>query len=223
MIRQTTLQFLKDLKKNNKKEWFDVNRKRFENARDNFEDFTGDIIKRISRFDETIAYLQPKNCTFRQNRDVRFSKDKSPYKINMGMYISKGGKKGFQPGYYFHLEPGDKSMVAGGLWMPMAPELKKVRQEIDYNWNEFSSILQNKKFVKTYGDLQRSSDVSLTRPPKDYEVDNPAIEYIKLKSLIASLKITDKELISTDLSKKVAGYFETLKPLIGFLNKAVED
>jgi uncharacterized protein (TIGR02453 family) len=223
MIQKTTLQFLKEIKKNNKKEWFEANRKRFENARDDFEDFTGGIIKRISRFDESIAYLQPKNCTFRQNRDVRFSKDKSPYKINMGMYISKGGKNGFQSGYYFHLEPGGKSMVAGGLWMPMAPELKKVRQEIDYNWDEFRSIIQNKKFVKTYGDFQRSSDVLLSRPPKNYEADNPAIEYIKLKSLIASLKISDEELGSKDLSKKVAGYFETLKPLIDFLNKAVED
>src|SRR4051794_15333042 len=125
MLQSSTLRFLKDIRKNNRKDWFDANRNRFENAKNDFENFTADIIKRISRFDESVAHLEAKACTFRQHRDVRFSKDKSPYKINMGMYLSKGGKNGIQAGYYFHLEPG-KSMVAGGMWMPMAPELKKV-------------------------------------------------------------------------------------------------
>lgn len=222
MIQQSTLQFLKDLKKNNKKEWFGANRKRFEDAKLDFENLTGEIIKKLGRIDESIAHLQPKECTFRQNRDVRFSKDKSPYKINMGMYLSKGGKKGFQPGYYFHLEPG-KSMLAGGLWMPMAPELKKVRQEIDYNWKDFQKIIQNRKFKTLFGDLERNTEYVLSRPPKGYDAENPSIEYLKFKSWIAATKVEDPLLGSKDLVKKVIGYFETVKPLVDFLNQAVEE
>lgn len=222
MIRPATIQFLKDLRKNNRKEWLDANRGRFDDAKNNFEEFTAELIRRLSRIDESIAHLEPRECTFRQHRDVRFSKDKSPYKINMGLYISKGGKKGFNPGYYFHLEPG-KSMAAGGLWMPMAPQLKKVRQEIDYNWNEFKSILDNKKFKKTFGTLDRTDDIVLSRPPKDYDPDNPAIDYLKLKSLTASAQVGDAEVLAKDLTARISGYFETIKPLIDFLNRAVDE
>ena len=124
MVQQTTVQFLRNLKKNNRKEWFDANRSKYEAAKRDIENLSAEIIKRLSRFDETIAHLHPKDCMFRINRDVRFSKDKSPYKTNMGVYFSKGGKKGNNAGYYFHLEPGG-SFVAGGMWMPMLPDLKK--------------------------------------------------------------------------------------------------
>ncbi|RYG31141.1 MAG: DUF2461 domain-containing protein, partial [Chitinophagaceae bacterium] len=120
MIQQATLQFLKSLKKNNKKEWFDANRSKYDSAKKNIEELTAGIISRLSKTDESIAHLQPKECMFRINRDVRFSKNKAPYKTNMGVYFSKGGKKGVQAGYYFHVEPG-ASFIAGGLWMPMAP------------------------------------------------------------------------------------------------------
>lgn len=222
MIHSSTLQFLKDLKKNNRKDWFDANRKRFDDARENFEEFVAAVIAKLGRIDESIAHLEPRASTFRQNRDVRFSKDKSPYKVHMGMYLSKGGRKSFHAGYYFHLEPGG-GLVGGGLWVPMAPELKKVRQEIDYNWEDFREIVQNKKFKSVYGDLEGNSDTKLSRPPKGYEADNPAIEYLKLKSLISSRKIPDTEILSRDLAKKAAGYFEALVPLVSFLNRAMED
>ena len=222
MIQQSTLQFLKDLKKNNNRDWFDKNRPRFDNAKNDFEKFTAEIITRLGKTDESIAHLEARQSTFRQHRDVRFSKDKSPFKAHMGMYLSKGGRKGIQAGYYFHLEPG-QSMVAGGLWMPLPPELKKVRQEIDYNWDEFSNIIGNRKFGTAFGELDDSAEFKLSRPPKGYDVDNPAIEFLKLKSVIATRKITDDELKMPQLAKKVTGYFETLKPLIYFLNRAVED
>src|SRR6476619_1134169 len=98
MLQQTTLQFLKNLKKNNRKEWFDANRSKYEDAKKDVENLSLEIIKRLSRADETIAHLQPKDCMFRINRDVRFSKDKSPDKTNMGVYFSKGGKKGINAG-----------------------------------------------------------------------------------------------------------------------------
>jgi len=222
MIQPATLQYLKDLRKNNRKDWFEKNRARFEEARTDFEHFTGEIIARLGKIDESIAPLQARQSTFRQHRDVRFSKDKSPYKVNMGMYLSKGGRKGIQAGYYFHLEPGG-SMVAGGLWMPASEELRKVRQEIDYNWDEFEKITGSRKFRSAFRDLDASSEFKLARPPKGYDPDNPAIEYLKLKSVVATRSIPDSELVSRDLAKKITGYFETLKPLVDFLNRAVED
>ena len=222
MIQSSTLQFLKNLKKNNRKDWFDANRHKYLDAKADFEAFTTEIINRLGRIDESIAHLEARPSTFRQHRDVRFSKDKSPFKVHMGMYLSKGGRKSFHAGYYFHLEPGN-SLAGGGLWVPMAPELKKVRQEIDYNWDEFKGILQNKKFRSVYGELESGTDVKLTRPPKGYETDNPAIEYLKLKSLLATRKIPDAEVTAKDLAKKVADYFGALAPLVVFFNRAMED
>ena len=113
MFQQTSIRFLRDLSKNNQKEWFEKNRNRYESTKKELEAFTGEIIKKVTSFDESVAHLQVKECLFRINRDVRFSKNKSPYKNHMAMYLSKGGKKAVNPGYYFHLEPGN-SFVAGG-------------------------------------------------------------------------------------------------------------
>ena len=222
MLQQSTVQFLRNLKKNNRKEWFDANRSKYEAAKNDVLQFSAGIIKNLGRTDDTIAHLEPRDCVFRINRDVRFSKDKSPYKTNMGVYFSKGGKKGVQAGYYFHFEPGS-SFVAGGLWMPMPAELKKVRQEIDYNWDEFKAIINNKRFKTNFRDLGRDADSVLSRPPKGYDDDNPAIDYIKLKSFIASAKMSDTDLTSKDLVKTVVAKFAVLKPLIDFLNRAVEE
>jgi len=222
MLQQTTVLFLKNLKKNNKKEWFDINRGKYESAKKDVENLSAEIIKRLSTIDESIAHLQPKDCMFRINRDVRFSKDKSPYKTNMGVYFSKGGKKGNTAGYYFHLEPGN-SFIAGGLWMPLPVDLKKVRQEIDYNWDEFNKIINSRKFKTAFGELDRSSEYVLSRPPKGYDENNPAIGFLKMKSFIASVKITDTDLATKDLVKKIVTQFESLKPLIDFMNRAIEE
>ncbi|QEC68451.1 DUF2461 domain-containing protein [Panacibacter ginsenosidivorans] len=223
MLQPATIKFLKDLKKNNTKEWFDKNRKLYEAAKADFAEIVQSAIDKFGKKDETIATLIAKDCMFRINRDVRFSKDKSPYKTNMGASINKAGKKAWNTaGYYFHLEPGG-SFVGGGLYMPEPGILKKVRQEIDYNFNDFKKIIGNKKFAFTYKDLDHSSEMKLSRPPKDYEAENPAIEYIKLKSFIAMAPITDTELTDKNLVKKIADAFEALQPLINFLNHAIEE
>jgi uncharacterized protein (TIGR02453 family) len=220
MLQKETLVFLENLKKNNNKPWFDEHRKQYETAKKDFEEFTAAALKAVGKFDTTISHLQPKDCLFRINRDVRFAKDKSPYKTNFGMSISKGGKKGVEAGYYLHCEPG-AAFIGGGMWMPMAPELKKVRQEIDYNWEEFSKLLSDKKFKAVYKDLQKTEEYSLSRPPKGYEEGNEAIEYLKLKSFLALEPITNEDLKSKDLLKKVTTAFEALQPLLNFLNRAI--
>lgn len=223
MLQNSTLTFLKNLKKNNHKTWFDANRKAFEAAKADYAILVNEVIKGLGKKDPFIAPLTAKECVFRINRDVRFSKNKDPYKTNMGMYLSRDGKKSLFSGYYFHLEPGGKSFAAGGLWMPEAEVIKKVRQEIDYNWEEFNKIIQNKKFVSTYKALQREEGMALSREPKGYEKDNPAIEYIKLKSWVATTAFTDAQLTSNNLAKDIVAAFETLQPLILFLNRAIEE
>lgn len=221
MIQKTTIQFLKDLKLNNHKDWFDANRKVYEAAKVDYLQLVSHVLKGLIINDETLALLQPKDCTFRINRDVRFSKNKDPYKTNMGAGFSKGGKKMMLAGYYFHCEPG-ASFIAGGMWMPMAPELKKVRQEIDYCLDEFKEIVTNKVFVKTFGGLEHGEDVMLKRAPKGYEEDNPAIEYLKLKSFIVSTPISDADLTSPKLVQKIVDACAQIQPLVYFINRGIE-
>jgi uncharacterized protein (TIGR02453 family) len=222
MLQPSTLKFLKDLKKNNNKPWFDANRKRYEEAKTDFANFIQQVIDLYGKKDKTIASLKAKDCMFRINRDVRFSKDKSPYKTNFGASINKGGRKAMNTaGYYFHLEPG-QLFVGGGLYQPMPPELNKVRQEVDYCFDEFKKIISAKKFKTVYTDLDKSKEFTLSRVPKGYENDNPAAEYLKLKSFIAFRLLSDKEATAKPLLKITVDSFETLSPLINFLNRATE-
>jgi uncharacterized protein (TIGR02453 family) len=221
MLQPSTLKFLRDLKKNNTKEWFEKNRKVYEAAKEDFSLLINSVITQVSKKDAGVASLTAKDCLFRINRDVRFSKNKAPYKSNMGASIIHGGKKSNLAGYYFHLEPGGKSFVGGGRYMVEPDMLKKIRQEIDYSWNEFNKIIKNKKFTACYGDLQKGEDWSLSREPKGYEKGNPAIDYIKLKSWVAIAPISDADLTDKTLVNKIALAFETLQPLLIFLNQAL--
>ena len=221
MLQKETLQFLKNLKKNNNKPWFDEHRKQYEAAKKDFELLTAEVIKATGKFDDTIQHLLPKDCLFRINRDIRFAKDKTPYKTNFGMSLSKGGKKGLEAGYYLHCEPGS-GFIGGGMWMPQPAELKKVRQEIDYNWEEFNNIVTDKKFKATYSDINKSEEYILSRPPKGYDETNPAIEYLKLKSFVAMKPVSEEELLSDKLVKNIADTFSALKPMLDFINRAIE-
>jgi len=221
MLEPQTLTYLKQLKKNNNKPWFDVHRAKYEAARIDFANFIQLVIEALQKTDTTITGLTARDCIFRINRDIRFSKDKIPYKSHFGASIKRGGRKSPFAGYYFHCEPG-ASFVGGGLWMPEAPSLKNVRQEIDYNWDEFQSIINNKKFKTTFTDLYKGGDVSLSVMPKGYPKDHEAIDYLKLKSFIAETKISDKELTKGSLHKKTLAAFVALQPLLHFVNRTIE-
>lgn len=221
MLQTSTLTYIKKLQKNNNKPWFEENRLLFNEAKDDFEKLVKDIITSFGKVDADIAPVEAKNCIFRQYRDIRFSKDKTPYKTHMGASFDKGGKKSGFAGYYLHLEPGNKSMAGGGIWMPEAAQLKKIRQEIDYSWDEFSGIINQKDFKKVYGDLEHG-EFKLSREPKGYEKDNPAIEYLKLKSLVAMQTLTDDDLVSKGLLQKIVSAFTALMPLIKFINRSLE-
>lgn len=221
MLQPSTLTYIKNLTKNNNKAWFEENRTLFDAAKEDFDKLVKDIIAALGKIDPDIAPLEAKNCIFRQYRDVRFSKDKTPYKHHMGASFDRGGKKSGFSGYYLHLEPGNKSMAGGGIWMPEAGALKKIRQEIDYNFDEFSGIINNKDFKSVFGQLEEG-EYKLSREPKGYEKDNPAIEYLKLKSLVAIRTLTDEDLVLQDLQAKILKAFTALMPVIKFINRALE-
>ena len=220
MPANSTLQFLKDLAKHNNKTWFDTNRSRYELAKAHIQAMVADLIPVIAAFDPPIGQLVVKDCTFRINRDVRFSKNKSPYKTNMSAYFSRGGKKASVAGYYFHFEPG-KSYAAGGFYSPQSAELSKIRQEIDYSLDEWEKILSQKKFKKNFPEGV-DGIASLVRPPKGYDENNPAIHYLKMKHFIVSKPFTDAALQSKTLVNDIADVFSAMKPMIDFLNQAVE-
>ncbi|MES2847616.1 MAG: DUF2461 domain-containing protein [Bacteroidota bacterium] len=218
MLQPSTLKFIKDLKKNNNKPWFDANRKKYEEAKKDFVAFVDSLILSIAKFDPAVASLKAKDCIFRINRDIRFSKDKSPYKTNMGAYINPGGKKINTPGYYFHCEPGG-GFAAGGLYVPEPAVLAKVRQEIDYSFDEWKKIVNDKTFKKYFPKVDGIE--VLSRPPKGYSDDNPAIEFLKMKSYIVSRPLTDAQFTDKNLLKEVSKIFETMKPMIDFLNNGM--
>lgn len=222
MLEPQTLRFLKALQKNNNRNWFEAHRADYEAARIDFQNFIQLVIDDFERKDQTISGMVARDCLFRINRDIRFSKDKSPYKTNFGASIKRGGKKSPYAGYYFHCEPG-KSFVGGGLWMPDAASLKKVRQEIDYCHKEFTAIINAEEFRSIYGDLYKGTDVSLSTNPKGYDKEHPAIEYLKLKCFIAEKHLEDVELTKATLHQKTVAAFDALKPLLLFVNRAIEN
>ena len=219
MLQPSTLKFLKALKKNNNRPWFEEHRKQYETAKEDFLLFAEKLIAGIAAFDPPIAHLKAKDCTFRINRDVRFSKDKSPYKNNIAGYFNRNGKKANGAGYYLHVEPG-KSFAAGGLWMPEPKDLAKIRQEIDYSFDAWKKVVGNPAFKKTFTEGVKGE--ALVRPPKGYEDSNPAIDFLKLKTFVVSRPFTDTEVQNKTFVKDVAATFKTMKPMIDFLNHAIE-
>lgn len=219
MINKETIDFLKKLKKNNSKEWFENNRQSYLTAKENYLEFVTEVLHKLKSFDSTLQDIQPKNCVFRINRDVRFSANKEPYKTNFGASFSKGGKKINCAGYYFHLEPG-ACFIGGGYWMPQGEDLQKIRQEIDYNFDEFKKIISAKTFINYFNTLD--SKEKLIRPPKGYEKDNPALEFLQLKNFIVMAKIEDEELVDKTIITKVVAHFKAMKPLVDFLNRAID-
>jgi uncharacterized protein (TIGR02453 family) len=219
MLQSTTLKFLKDLKKNNDKPWFDKNRNRYETAKTDFYLLVEKLIPAIAKFDAPIGQLAVKECVFRINRDVRFSKNKNPYKTNMACYFNQSGKNGLGAGYYLHIEPGN-NMVAGGIWMPEPSVLAGIRQEIDYNLKDWKKIIEQKHFKNNFTNGVTSND-TLVRPPKGYDENNPAIEFLKMKSFVVTKPFVNADLEKNNFVQEVAATFKNMKPFIDFLNTAL--
>lgn len=218
MLQASTLKFLLQLASNNNKPWFDAHRDQYEMARTDFEKLAERVKQLLTPLVPELAEQQTKHCIFRIYKDVRFSKDKTPYKAHLSAYFSKGGRKYEGAGYYLHIEPG-KSFVAGGLWMPSTALLKSVRQEIDYNFEEFKKIVESKMFRKYFGKL---AEDKLKTLPKGYEASNPAIEYLKYKSFIAEHSFSDDDVLHQNFATACHRAFSAMQPLVDFINRSLD-
>ncbi len=218
MNLQSVLSFLKELNDNNNREWFNENRGKYETAKMDFEVFMNSIIPGIYKIDPSIGTPDARKSIFRIFRDVRFSKNKLPYKTNFGGFIAKGGRKGGHAGYYVHVEPG-KSFIGGGNYMPQSDALKAIRSEILYNVDEFKEVVSEAKFKKYFSNIEGEK---LKRPPKGFPADFPDIELLKFKSYVAINHISDKQVLSDSFVQYTLKVFEILSPLNIFLNRAFD-
>ena len=222
MINNNTLSFLKDLKLNNSKEWLDDHRVVYENAKNDILTLTSELIASLSGLDNTIskAFLDPKKCITRLNRDLRFAKDKTPYKTDYYIVLNKNGKNSPSAFYFLHIEPAN-CFVGGGVYNPQPEQLKKIRQEIDYAFDEWTTILNDEIFRTTFPVGINNSGV-LSKIPKEFGEGNQASEFLKMKGFYTLEKLTDIEMISIDTFAKINSCFKTTKPLVDFLNRAIE-
>jgi uncharacterized protein (TIGR02453 family) len=220
MIQKSTFQFLSQLKKNNEKGWFDEHRTEYLGARENVIAFLEGVLQHLAKLDGGYGDIKAASCLFRINRDVRFSANKAPYKTNFGASLSPHGKKSGMAGFYVHIEPGD-CFVGGGLWMPPNPIVYKVRQEIDYQTDEFLGIIKQTAFKKAYGDLDYSD--SLKKLPREFGDTHRAEPYLKLKSFIALKSLPDAGLTAPNAALEVAKTLWALNPMIQFLNRGLTD
>lgn len=211
------MKFLARLKKNNNRDWFQSNKTQFQKAQEEFLVLVQHIIEKLSLDIPEIADLEAKKCIYRIYRDIRFSKDKTPYKTHFGAFFTPGGKNSGNAGFYLHLEP-NNSIIAGGLYKPDSAKLSKVRQEIDYNGSDLKKIVSNSTFKELFGEIQGEK---LSRAPKGYPLDHPNLEVLKLKSFLVVHNLDDNQVISPNLPELVFKNFKTMSPFIEYLNVAI--
>jgi uncharacterized protein (TIGR02453 family) len=212
-IKTETIQFLQELTKNNNRDWFNDNKEKFVAANENFIQFIQSFIAEVTKFDKTVAGIDAKDTVFRIYRDIRFSKDKSPYKTHFAATLmGKGGGCG-NAGYYFHLEPG-ASFLAGGLHMTDPAHLRAVREEISDNGNAFLKIINDKGFKELF----KIEGEKLTKVPQGFEKEDPMAEYLKYKELVIHHQLSDKLVVSEHFLEEGAKICKAMVPFNSFLN-----
>jgi uncharacterized protein (TIGR02453 family) len=214
---ENVLQFLKELSENNNREWFQANKKWYKQCRDKVTFLTDVLINELGKFDSEIKGIAPKDCVFRIFRDVRFSKDKRPYKTNFGSFICKGGRKSMNPGYYFHIEPG-RSFLGGGIYMPPSETLKRIRNHMGEHADEFLEITKEPAFKKNFPEMYNDQ---LKTAPKGFPKDHEFIHLLKYKSFIFSKEIDDTVIKSDKYLELMVENFEELQPINSFLYEAL--
>lgn len=217
-ITPEIINFLEAISKNNSREWYQDNKKDYQKARADFVAFTNALIEGM-RQHQDMGSVQAKDCMFRINRDVRFSKDKTPYNSHMSAYITPEGKKTKLAGFFFRIKPDGESLIGGGFWNGDGPTLAAIRQEIDYSAQEFRGIIEDPKFVERFGALRGDQ---LKRPPKGYDADHPEIELLKHKQWLAWETLSKQQYASPQFLAHVLDSYERMLPLINFINRTFD-
>ena len=216
-INPETIKFLSALEINNNRDWFNENKNLYLAAKENFEQVVDKIISDVAEFDKSVEKLEAKNCVFRIYKDTRFSKDKTPYKTNMGAsLVDKGPKTLNHAGYYIHIEPG-KSFLAGGVYITEPKNLKAIREKIATESDDFLRIINKKSFRDN---LELRGD-KLVKIPQGFDKENPMGDYLKYKQFTVFHEISDEILLSKNYIKKVVTIFREMQPFNQFLNEAI--
>lgn len=223
MFQASTLEFLQDLRYNNDRDWFNAHKDRYKAAHQDFLQAVQQLILGVSEFDEGVrgSHLEVKRCVMRIYRDVRFSKDKSPYKSNFFAFINRAGRKSPFAGYYLNLSPGE-SFMGGGVYMPEREALAAFRQAIDVHFEDWKEIAEHTNLLKTFPEGVKPSG-KLKRPPKGYDKENPAIEYLKHKGFYTQKMLSDEQVLNPDLLPRLLQDYRRVHPLVAFLNEALEE
>ncbi|PJZ68420.1 TIGR02453 family protein [Leptospira perolatii] len=216
MLQKSTLDFLKSLAKNNNKLWFEKNKESFQSAKEDFELMITELIAKLSKLNPPLAHIDPKKCIFRIYRDVRFSKNKDPYKTNFGAAISETGKGLDRALFYLHVQPGNESFLAGGLYMPESKKLQAVRTKILKDPKKWEKLISESKFKKTFGGL---SDMKLKTVPRGFAKDHPMAETLKYTSYVVERKLEDATLLSKNLITMCADSYKLLLPFNQYFNE----
>ena len=217
MITQSTFQFLSELKQNNTREWYHANKDSYKEAFGNFEDLVAMLLHTIADFDESVLGTEPKDCLFRIYRDIRFSKDKTPYKTWFGASLKQGGRKQVGSGYYIHISP-KQVYLAGGIWHPEKDTLGMIRDHIVAWPKKFENVVLDKTFLKAFGSLGGDQ---LKTAPRGFPKDHPQIHWLRHKDHIVSVQINPKEILSEKFIKKAGKIYEKMLPLNQFITEAI--
>lgn len=217
-LKKETFQFLKDLKKNNNREWFAKNKHRYEAAYADWLSFTGELIAGLSKIDKKIAAakFQPKDCVFRIYRDIRFSKDKTPYKTNFASEFSTKKGKWNIPSYYIHINS-DEGFMGGGAYMLEPVQLQALREELSLNGGRFKKIISDNKFKKYFtlgGD-------KLVNVPRGFDKNDPMSEFLKYKDLLAKHHLNEKEILSSKFPQHCIEVFKAMQPFLQYIERPI--
>ena len=223
MIRSATIHFLRSLKENNNKEWFHDHQEAYQAARNDFLELTQTLIDGVSEFDKGVrnSFLLPRKSIMRINRDIRFTKDKTPYNPRFFTFISPGGRKSPYGGYYLRVMPGE-SYAGGGIYSPPNPILNRVRAAIDASLSEWQALVESRELLDTYEEGVQPSGM-LKRPPRGYTQDNPAIEYLKYKGFFTRRFFPDDQVTDESFTDEVLTAWKTVHPLVDFINSAIRE
>ena len=215
VIKKESFDFLKILAKNNNREWFNSHKDKYTEAHNNIIEFADALLAEINKHDN-IETASGKNSLFRIYKDVRFSKDKIPYNTQWNGGFKRATKR-LRGGYYFHIQPGN-TFIAGGFWGPETNDMKRIRQDIESNYEDWNKMLADKILVKTFGKM---TGAQLSSAPRGYDKDHQAIDLLRYKQFLLKHEFTDKDVLSPGFVKEVNSVFKKMRPFLNFMSEVL--
>ncbi len=214
-IANPTFNFLKQLKKNNNREWFNDHKDQYQSHRENVIDFAEELLTMMNQHDN-IDTISGKKSLHRIYRDIRFSKDKTPYNCHWSGSFSRATNL-LRGGYYWHIQPGN-TIVAGGFWGPNKEDLKRFRDEIAIDAEPLRKILRKKSIVDTFGEIHGNR---LKTAPRGFDKDHPDVDLLQLKQLILYKNFSDKDVLDSKFIKQVNETFKKMRPFMDYMSEVL--